>query len=386
MKQIKTILLAATAALLFAGVAGCKKDTLKSNDKTFNIEKFKQNLKVQLGTSIVGYSVVISKDGQFADSIQYGNATASSFSSASTPMTMNTYINIASVTKTLTAIAAIKMLNEKGILIDSKIEEYLPAYWNATTAVENITFKELLTHTSGLRETTTSYDSLKAQCARGLDGSKSRSYANCNFALFRAILPYIDNLTAMKSNENAAVGSNNTTAFETLLSQRYLTLMQQNVFTPAGLSNVTCNDASIAGLQTNMFSEGLAMNIISTSGNWTETCAGGGYYLTTLQMANVMAYLGHSTTLLSAAQKTVMNAELYGWDPEDSPTTSAGKAYGKDGALIWTGIAPNSPGLQTYVCNYPKGIDVAISINSLSGSNFRNMSTLALTAYEASWD
>lgn len=385
-QTIKTTLIALVALAAVSTIAGCKKDK-KAPGRTFSIEKFKANLKTQMGTSIRGYSVVIGKSGQFADSIQYGTAVFNPTGGNNTPMTMHTYMNIASVTKTLTAIAAIKLLGEKGISLDSTIGKYLPTYWSVNANVASITFKELLSHSSGLRETSTTYDSLKAQCARGLDGAKTRSYANSNFALFRVLLPYVNDWTNLKSAEGPWIANNGISNYEQWLSQQYLTLMQQYVFTPSGITNATCNDAAISGTQTNMFSEGPVMNIITTAGNWTETSGGGGYYMTAFQVAQVVAYLAHSTTLLSAAQLKSMDDNLYGCDPEDSPTITAGKAYGKDGALIWSNvITPNAPGLQTYICRYPNGVEVVIFANSILNDSFTSLGGRALTAYEASWE
>lgn len=382
---MKAIFKISIALLVISSITACKKNTLISNNKTFSLAKFKSNLQTQLGTSIRGYCVVIGNNGQFADSIEFGFSATNPSSGATTPMTMNTYVNVNSVTKTLTAIAAIKLLDENGISLDSTIGKYLPAYWNAHVNVRGITFKELLSHSSGLRQSNTSYDSLKATCSGGLEGSKNRVYANINFALFRALLPAINNLPGLQSQAANAANNNTTANFEQSLSQQYIALMQSKVFTPAGIANAGCNVNAVSPV-TSCFSEGPGLTINSNT-DWTELCGGGGYFLTTLQMAQVMAYLVHSTTLLSASQKEIMNSNLYGWDPEDSPTTTAGKAHGKDGAWRFAPAGLSSTaGMQTYVCAYPNKIDVAISINSLNGGSYRNMATLALNAYESSWD
>lgn len=387
MKQISTGLFFIVVVGIFCNITGCKKETIKSNEKVFSLAKFKSNLSTQLGTDIIGYAVAINYDGQFVDSLNFGSAALNPSGGNNPPMTINTTMNIASVSKTITAIAAIQLLNEKGISVDSTIGAYLPNYFGSNVNVRNITFRELLTHTSGLRQGVTSYDSIRATCARVLGGSKTRSYSNINFALFRILLPFINNVATLQTQANAAANSNSTTAFEAMLSQQYLTIIRDRVFTPAGISNATCDNASIIGTQSSIFSEGPNINIINTAGDWTELSGGGGYYLTAFQVARLQAYLFNSSELLSNNQLDEMKSIGYGFDPEDSPTTSRGKAYGKDGALIWSnsGLTP-APGMQTYICRYPNKIEVTIFTNSINNGTFRDLGTLALNAYEDSWE
>lgn len=373
----------AITLLCFIGLPACKKDLgIKSNSKIFKVELFKSNLQTQLN-GVLGYAFVINQNGQWVDSTSFGlgaiNATGGTNISASVLHD----VNIASVTKALTGMAAIKLLEQKGISLEDNIGPWLPDYWVKHAQKGSVKFRELLTHTSGIQESSTSWDSLKAAIARPADGSKSYVYANSNFALFRALLPRIYDKSTFDAQQT------NSAAFETWMSNRYISIMQELVFTPAGVSNAICNNTP-GKITMQAFNELNNPPLVARSpGDWTELCGGGGYYLSTMEMARVMAFLAHTDDILTNAQKDLMDDNLYGWDPGDSFNTLYGRVHGKDGALFWENNGDNSltagdSGLQTWVGKFPNDVELALSINSI-GSTWRSLPTIIKNAYEAAW-
>ncbi len=382
--------------VIFSGsILSCTKEKGKnSNSKTFNLLKFRQNLINQISFSAItqprGYSFVINRNGLLADSISVGVAAVNVSSGNNIAMSTNTEINIASVTKMLTGIAVLQLINERGISLNTKISNYLPAYWNARQAVKDLTFEELLTHSSGLTQSNTSWDSLRVTAARGLDNPLKPAdvYANSNFAIFRAIIPFMNDQADAVSQET----NMSKVVFESWMSSKYIEYMQDNVFTPMGISNAICmiNPAKVTSLA---YSESNAVPLAINStitGNWTEICAGGGYYLSAYEMAKAMAYIAQTTTVLSQNQKNEMDTKYLGWDNEDSPMTYAGRAYGKDGALWWdsnsSGVQDvGDAGLQTLVMKFPNNVELVLIINSIPGS-YRSLSGFVKTAYDNAWD
>ncbi|MEO6253905.1 MAG: serine hydrolase [Ferruginibacter sp.] len=374
----------------------CKKESLplNSNAKIFSVTKFKTNLESGIMNSAAtqprGYSFVINKDGSWVDTTSFGSASTNATGGGFNKMHVNQEINIASVTKALTAIAVFQLIKTmgNGITTKSKIGEWLPTYWNAKQAIKDITFEQLMTHSSGLTESNTGYDSLKATVARGLDNPAKPFdvYANINFALFRAMIPYMRDKAGAAAKE-ASMLPGNAAGFENWLSQQYIDYMQVKVFTPIGLNNVTCNPALNSA---QAFSEPTGVGLASaTLTDWTNTCAGGGYFMSVMEMARVMAYLSHTYTLLDKDQRKLMDDNFMGWDNEDSPMTVAGQAYGKDGALWWdsnnSGVQDNGDaGLQTFVIKFPNGVELSLVINSIPG-NYRSISNFVKNAYNNAW-
>jgi CubicO group peptidase (beta-lactamase class C family) len=93
------------------------------------------------------------------------------------PMTSDALFWIASMTKPITA-TAIMMLQDQGKLsVDDPVEKYIPAFANISTAdgtPGNVTLKHLLTHTSGLSESTKEERNAAKSLAALIPGVASR--------------------------------------------------------------------------------------------------------------------------------------------------------------------------------------------------------------------
>ena len=59
-------------------------------------------------------------------------------------------MHVASVSKLITAMAMTKLLFSRNISPDAHISPWLPKYWHKGPGVDRITFRQLLTHNSGL--------------------------------------------------------------------------------------------------------------------------------------------------------------------------------------------------------------------------------------------
>ena len=99
--------------------------------------------------------------------------------------------NPASVTKTVTAVALLRVLEKKGIDIHSSIATYLPTYWAKHSSIGSITFQQVLSHTSGFRGSFRTFDDLRDKVAAGGNSAdKLYDYANMNYNLCRVLLVY----------------------------------------------------------------------------------------------------------------------------------------------------------------------------------------------------
>ncbi|WP_343704535.1 serine hydrolase domain-containing protein [Chitinophaga sp.] len=358
--------------------SSCVKDKAPMPTKVFNVAKFKALLKDGImkakATLPRGFSFVINQNGQWVDTCSYGYGYIKG--DRVSPMRPDLEVNIASVTKPLTAIAVLQLLQKQNVHLDSSIGKYLPVYFKATAEVKNITFRQLLAHKSGITSGSHEYVVMKDIVKQPLaKPSKGYAYANMNYALFRVIIPYLINRTAALQIE-ASLVPDDTASFELFMAKQYIKYMQENVFTPIGLNEVLCKPGPVTA---HYFNEGPKLSYVDF-GDWTEDCAGGGIHLSTMEMARVMAYLVYTEKLLSNAQKKLMDDELLGWDQDDSWMTIAGPSYGKGGLLYW-----DDRGMQTLVVKYPSKVELALTVNSWDGSR-RELSLIANNAYNDSWE
>ena len=324
--------------------SGCEDQTIDptfaSKDKVFNPALFKENIKAKLNQNNadnIGYAFVINHLGKLADSAQVGYARMPQ--DGSLKWGIKQEMNIASVTKWLTAVGAIRILKEKDISLDDYMWHWLPKTWTKGTGVKTITFRELLTHKTGLTTKdiryATDYNSLKNCIATGVvNSSKSYNYSNVNFALFRIMFAYIYAGEQTSENENTLLTiKHDTAAFNGYLALWYLSLMQKKVFTPAGVSEAVMHakDYNPDNITMEYYRFNTNQNGSLPGVDWSLIGGGGGYYLSPVEIASVMAHVIHSDDILSLNQVTEMEDSMLGFDQH--PMTDHGRSFEKGGAL-----------------------------------------------------
>ncbi|MEP7325146.1 MAG: serine hydrolase domain-containing protein [Gemmatimonadota bacterium] len=126
------------ALLLALGSAPAVQDTLALAVDTLAAEAMADH-------KIPGLAIAVARGGRIVLSRAYGVASVE----LNAPMTPQSVVLIASVTKTFTALGILQLAHEGKVDLDAPIERYLapvPGAWRA------ITVRQLLTHTAGLRD------------------------------------------------------------------------------------------------------------------------------------------------------------------------------------------------------------------------------------------
>lgn len=384
--------------LMTAAVAGCEEEVAGTTDvlggsAEFDPALFKQNLKSTLQQNSVdniGYAFVISHLGALADSAEVGSARMPQ--DGDIDHSIFKEMNIASVSKWLTAVGALQLLAVDDVPLDEPVWVWFPKSWDIGPGVETITFRELLTHRTGLTTDSirypTDFESLKKAIATGVvNPAKSYNYSNVNFALFRILFAYMDHIGAASTVEyNLLQLEQDTAAFDQYLADRYVELMQEKVFTPSGVSNALMKPANVDD-GTLMYYRFDTTENGSRTGDWTLIGGGGGYYLSPAEIASVMAHVFHSESILDLDEVDEMLDDLLGFD--SSPSTDRGPSYQKDGALYTDsnasgGFDNGDRGLQTLIMKFPGDVELVLFVNSL-GNGWDNYVPMAVTAYENAW-
>ena len=117
---------------------------------------------------VPGISVAVVHDGKVVMARGYGLANVE----LSVPATENTVYQIASVTKTFTATAINMLVDEDKLKLDDKIVAQLP---DLPAAWKEVTVRQLLSHTSGIKSYTSVKDFHKTG-ARTTTGARSSTW------------------------------------------------------------------------------------------------------------------------------------------------------------------------------------------------------------------
>lgn len=324
-------------------------DDIKSSEFQFNIDTFEGILQDEIGTQSVGFSYVISKNGQWQRKGGMGMAQTSA--DRNFEMTENTRMNIASISKFVTTIAALKLIeNDPQIDLNDKIGPFLPNEWSPSQDVSNITFRQLLNHTSGLHINTNDgengqlYSNLANVVENTAVGSKTYDYVNINFALFRVLIPEMIDAPNLNSELDYA--------------NVYENYVQQEVLNEVGINGASLAQEGFDALLYNFPYDGASGK---NPGDWTLISGAGGWYMSAFQLAHLIAYVWHSEDLISKDMRHQMNNSLLGLS-ESVDDGEHGFYQAKGGGLRY-GAAPKK-GLDCMFMNYPNGIQVVVLLNS----------------------
>ena len=177
----------------------------------FDIDKFEQIIKAELSRKTVGYA--------YAIAIEHGPRRAGAGGFAILPdvaQSPDRRIDILSMSKTITATTVMRAIEDlstgrgrpglpalqQPVSLDSPILRFLPKVWQQAAGpnVDKITIRDLLTHSSGLVSLPdeNSFASLGQTILNGATNAAFHhyNYQNCNFSLFRIIVPYMLNARA----------------------------------------------------------------------------------------------------------------------------------------------------------------------------------------------
>jgi len=313
-----------------------------------------------------GYSFTVSQKGKIVGSGAGGFQSRSIEQAGELPVNTDTKMQIASMTKTISAIAFMKLANEKGIKTSDPIIDYLPAYWKTGSLINKITFRDLMTHQSGIvglgefcqngAFTENYWYGLKGIIAKGIkqENYGNQCYQNANFGLFRLLIP------AMLGYKFS--GDDNTDDVET--QQIYEQYVRENILAKAGVSSdlllVNSADRPTLGYDYPYRTGTYGFN----PGNFKAVAGGYGFYLTATEAGAVYSkiFSTDDQSILTTALKDSLILKGYA---NYSALTPQGKFCYHDG---WWYISYGNgvfQGFRSVWMKCPDDIVVVLFTNSL---------------------
>lgn len=315
-----------------------------------------------LKKSVTGYILQLRQNGNLVYNLIWNWA--------QTPADLNqgwtedTRMHVASVSKFLTAVGLVKVLESKKISYDAAIVDYLPTYWSKGNNINKITFRHLLTHRAGFatNSSASDYVFMMSKVAGGVSNVGSYDYENMNFGLCRILIPII-NGSVSKGAEFSPIPAMNDQAWDAVTLYHYRDYMQTNVFTPAGVNKIGFEPIA-SGKNALAYKFPHNNEKGWNSGNLASVAGGAGWRLSTKELLNVMNHARRKNTIISASQAQYMLDNSFGID--QMINTPAGKLYNKNGS--W---GNNSRTEQCVAYFWPQEMELVVFVNSpIADSNF----------------
>jgi len=317
-----------------------------------NVNAFGQEFHAKIKDQVTGYAMQLRQNGAPVYTLIWN------FSKTPTDggqgWKLDTRMHVASVSKFITAVAMVKLLDSKGISLDAKIINYLPAHWAKGPKVNQVSFRQLLTHTSGFKTGTSSsnYAFMKQVVAIGAPTNGSYAYENLNFGLCRLLLAVING----NIPQNFNVGPMTDQVWDIIGISSYKQYCQTNIFNPAGVAN-----ASFEALPA--FKNALAYKFPNLnqagwdSGDLASMAGGAAWRLSVDDLLKVMDHVRRRNTIIPAARaQQVLDGNL---GIDQAIPTPAGTIYNKNGR--WTSGGRTE---QSVIYFMPNGMELVVLVNS----------------------
>jgi uncharacterized protein (TIGR03437 family) len=299
--------------------------------------KLASNICNTLANNVVGYACLV---GGIAPI--FGGQARTAANPPVLAMAPDLVTNIASVSKTMTATGILQLLAAKGIDIHAKISSYIYPDWAQGPNIGQLTFEDLLTHTSGFGQLPSNacgnditYSALETIVAGGVSASNigQPQYGNCNFALLRELMPALLGVSLTGYPDGPARAQQS--------SSLYVNYMNTNVFQPVGVPASQCAPPTGSNdVLSYPFPAGYALG--TDWGDWSLQCGNGGWVLSANQIFRVVNDLATGNVLLTNTEKQQMFSDCLGWDcsvRSDCPAPYVcknGDLYNGSGTSVWT--------------------------------------------------
>jgi len=351
-----------------------------ASGQSFNYSLFKQALFDSLPSSYGGVQYAVMQDGILH--LSDANGEARGFGECpQMDLTACNKMNIASVTKMMTAAATLKLLEEMNMDETAAIGPYLPSSWGVPAAMANLTFQQMLSHRSGLHEftannsfdTTLSYEGLKtlAQNGPNVDSIGLRRYRNANAAMMRIIIPQL-----WKNVASCPIDLKNTQIIDDATSQKYYDrAIKEFIFDPVGADG-ELDATNLGDFETLYYDAGIENG--RSTGNWKNKTGGGGWNMTAEDMARVEHGI-FDGTIVSTDIADAMRSKAMGiWN---FITVDDGSLIGHGGDINYGDAELHN--LLVHNRNSNMTIAVNINMNTLNGGG---LYLIVQNAYNSAWE
>ncbi|MGV3557641.1 serine hydrolase domain-containing protein [Larkinella arboricola] len=328
-------------------------------------DSFGKMLDDSLKPKKIGYAYVILEGAEVRASGSGGLKSRTNEAEGEKAFTLDTKLHVASISKTITAMAFLHLAAQKGIKITDKIAPYLPPAWVKGQNINQITFRDLMTHESGLiglANTCTNgayseniWWGLQQLVQKGIRASNRGKYCyqNANFGLFRILIPAILGYSFTGDDQRD----------DEQTQQRYMAYVQQNVFEKVGITSAVADQPPGDPTYAYTYPSGLESGW--NAGDFTNTVGAYGWHLTPRETGKLFATVFSTTDqriLTTAWKDTLLTNGLALF----SGTMPDGSIRYHDG--WWYLRLAQYQGVRTVWMQFPDNVTVVLFVNALHGT------------------
>ncbi|GAB3718549.1 hypothetical protein GCM10027592_61610 [Spirosoma flavus] len=303
---------------------------------------------------------------------------------------------LASCSKYITTLATIRMIERADLHYDELIWKYLPSYMNASAGVRKITFRQLLSHHSGLVGGISDLTISLTDMENSVEADNSAmydqyQYNNMNFALCRVLVPYMYWKKVKKLSDQALqLAEINRSLLDNKLAEEFLDLVREDVFKPAGLAAwqfLGATDPSNANppmyyTNNNSVTGGVSMGSLDDIKNLGSV----GFNLNAWELAQITSAAHDNKIVFSSSMTIIRNG--YKGRPlgfNDSRTGKYGEYYYKYGGATWN-TNSKTGGLATMLVDFNcTGANVQITVVANQNDGAVTDIDWIKNAFDASW-
>ncbi len=403
LRFMRTALGAAAMAMLAACGDNEVGFNLKSSDKEFAPEEMEQKIRDIYEGKVTGFSFTISQNGKLERAGGWGWARRPG--DGSLPMSENTRVQLASVSKTVNAIYFLHVLRRindffghEHVALDHAVSFWLPNQWvkgAGFAGSDGVSFRELLTHASGLRQMWddlndvdrqywgNDWDGLEFVVANGTMPGSQKGYKNANSALFRILIPQL-----LRESGVASLGDVSADSAGLI----YVEYLNSYILSPLGMAPVNCGYREEGDYAKLYDFDAPDKGGLIWSGS-TANCGGhAGLYMSAMEMATLLAYARHDDQILDDMLRSEMSADALGWYNSIETHDDIALAKLRKGGR-WILNYPHSSNdadqdraeARTCVIMYPRQVEAVLLINSSLASGTPSPCSGLDQAYQAAF-
>lgn len=321
----------------------------------FNFESFADEISSKLKGHCGGYAFVVSYKDDWKEKRSYGMARSSNDAPA-LEMSTSVLFHTASVSKTITGAALLKLLHKRAdVDFGTPIYKYLPDHWHIHNDIKSISFRQIMTHTSGLRTSGLDYFNLKDSMKDGITQPPDKPYQGINFALMRLLIPRLAGYSIKQLKRSDPIAE---LMQASQYADAYIDYVNKELFEKAGLPKLYCNPFDIVTGKCYHFPD---MGCQGTNfGDQSLVAGSKGWVMSAAQLAKFFRLLNHTENIMPFSLSKTMRDSSVGYD--SGGKTGKGNSYYTKGGLFPG--KENKGELRTRIIGYGNDVQVALIINS----------------------